>query len=76
MLAAYNRLSEGPGIEPHPHLVIVGDGEERGGVGEGGRGYRFQRNTILRVSKSVGAAEVLRYRQRVRFYRLVMSRGV
>jgi glycosyltransferase involved in cell wall biosynthesis len=29
MLAAYNRLSEGPGIEPHPHLVIVGDGEER-----------------------------------------------
>jgi glycosyltransferase involved in cell wall biosynthesis len=29
LLAAYQKLSEGPGIEPHPHLVIVGDGEER-----------------------------------------------
>jgi glycosyltransferase involved in cell wall biosynthesis len=29
LLEAYTRLSPGPGIEPHPHLVIVGDGEER-----------------------------------------------
>jgi glycosyltransferase involved in cell wall biosynthesis len=29
LLAAYRNLSAGPGIEPHPHLVIVGDGEER-----------------------------------------------
>jgi glycosyltransferase involved in cell wall biosynthesis len=29
LLAAYRNLSAGPGIEPHPQLVIVGDGEER-----------------------------------------------
>jgi glycosyltransferase involved in cell wall biosynthesis len=29
LLDAYQRLSTGPGIEPHPYLVIVGDGEER-----------------------------------------------
>jgi glycosyltransferase involved in cell wall biosynthesis len=29
LLEAYTRLSPAPGIEPHPHLVIVGDGEER-----------------------------------------------
>jgi glycosyltransferase involved in cell wall biosynthesis len=29
LLAAYMKLSEGPGIEPNPYLVIVGDGEER-----------------------------------------------
>lgn len=29
LLAAYRNLSLGPGIEPHPYLVIVGDGEER-----------------------------------------------
>ena len=29
LLEAYVRLSPGPGIEPHPYLVIVGDGEER-----------------------------------------------
>jgi glycosyltransferase involved in cell wall biosynthesis len=29
LLAAYKKLSDGPGIEPHPYLVIVGDGEER-----------------------------------------------
>ena len=29
LLEAYKRLSPSPGIEPHPYLVIVGDGEER-----------------------------------------------
>jgi glycosyltransferase involved in cell wall biosynthesis len=29
LIAAYKNLSAGPGVEPHPHLVIVGDGEER-----------------------------------------------
>jgi glycosyltransferase involved in cell wall biosynthesis len=29
LLDAYALLSPGPGIEPHPYLVIVGDGEER-----------------------------------------------
>jgi glycosyltransferase involved in cell wall biosynthesis len=29
LLAAYINLSQGPGEEPHPYLVIVGDGEER-----------------------------------------------
>jgi glycosyltransferase involved in cell wall biosynthesis len=29
LLAAYKNLSPGPGREPHPYLVIVGDGEER-----------------------------------------------
>ena len=29
LLEAYKRLSPSPGMEPHPYLVIVGDGEER-----------------------------------------------
>lgn len=29
LLEAYLRLSPAPGVEPHPYLVIVGDGEER-----------------------------------------------
>jgi glycosyltransferase involved in cell wall biosynthesis len=29
LLNAYRNLSPGPGREPHPYLVIVGDGEER-----------------------------------------------
>jgi glycosyltransferase involved in cell wall biosynthesis len=29
LLAAYRNLSMGPGMEPQPYLVIVGDGEER-----------------------------------------------
>lgn len=29
LLEAYKRLSSGPGQEPHPYLVIVGDGEQR-----------------------------------------------
>jgi glycosyltransferase involved in cell wall biosynthesis len=29
LLEAYKHLSPAPGIEPHPYLVIVGDGEER-----------------------------------------------
>jgi glycosyltransferase involved in cell wall biosynthesis len=29
LLEAYKNLSHGPGREPHPYLVIVGDGEER-----------------------------------------------
>ena len=29
LLEAYKNLSPGPGIEPYPYLVIVGDGEER-----------------------------------------------
>lgn len=29
LLQAYLRLSPGVGVEPHPYLVIVGDGEER-----------------------------------------------
>ncbi|HMF52891.1 MAG TPA: glycosyltransferase family 4 protein [Edaphobacter sp.] len=29
LLEAYKRLSSGPGIEPHPYLVIVGEGEQR-----------------------------------------------
>lgn len=29
LVEAYRNLSPGPGIEPHPYLVIVGDGEER-----------------------------------------------
>jgi len=29
LVAAYARLSPAPGSEPHPYLVIVGDGEER-----------------------------------------------
>lgn len=29
LIEAYKNLSPGPGIEPHPYLLIVGDGEER-----------------------------------------------
>jgi glycosyltransferase involved in cell wall biosynthesis len=29
LLEAYRRLAPAPGIEPHPYLVIVGDGEQR-----------------------------------------------
>lgn len=29
LLDAYFKLSPAPGVEPHPYLVIVGDGEER-----------------------------------------------
>lgn len=29
LIEAYKNLSPAPGIEPHPYLVIVGDGEER-----------------------------------------------
>ncbi|HUZ95548.1 MAG TPA: glycosyltransferase family 4 protein, partial [Edaphobacter sp.] len=29
LLEAYKKLSPAPGIEPHPYLIIVGDGEER-----------------------------------------------
>lgn len=29
LLEAYKKLSPSPGVEPHPYLVIVGDGEER-----------------------------------------------
>jgi glycosyltransferase involved in cell wall biosynthesis len=29
LLEAYTRLSSSPGVEPHPYLVFVGDGEER-----------------------------------------------
>lgn len=29
LLEAYRRLSPAPGVEPHPYLVIVGDGEQR-----------------------------------------------
>jgi glycosyltransferase involved in cell wall biosynthesis len=29
LLEAYKNLSPAPGIEPHPYLLIVGDGEER-----------------------------------------------
>ena len=29
LIAAYRNLSPAPGVEPHPYLVIVGDGEER-----------------------------------------------
>ena len=29
LLEAYKNLSPAPGVEPHPYLVIVGDGEER-----------------------------------------------
>jgi glycosyltransferase involved in cell wall biosynthesis len=29
LVEAYARLSPGPGVEPHPYLIIVGDGEER-----------------------------------------------
>jgi len=29
LLEAYQRLAPAPGVEPHPYLVIVGDGEQR-----------------------------------------------
>jgi glycosyltransferase involved in cell wall biosynthesis len=29
LLEAYKRLSPAPGVEPHPYLLIVGDGDER-----------------------------------------------
>ena len=29
LIEAYARLSPAPGVEPHPYLLIVGDGEER-----------------------------------------------
>ena len=32
LVEAYKRLSPSPGVEPHPYLVIVGDGEERAAV--------------------------------------------
>ena len=46
LLAAYKNLSEGPGGEPLPYLVIVGDGEERAALGRqaaesGLEGVRF-----------------------------------
>ncbi len=46
LLEAYTRLSLGAGIEPHPYLVIVGDGEERAALeaqakASGSNGIRF-----------------------------------
>jgi len=44
LVEAYKRLSPGPGIEPDPYLVIVGDGEERPTLerqAAGFRGVRF-----------------------------------
>jgi glycosyltransferase involved in cell wall biosynthesis len=46
LLEAYKNLSPAPGVEPHPYLVIVGDGEERAALerraGESGfSGIRF-----------------------------------
>jgi glycosyltransferase involved in cell wall biosynthesis len=32
LIEAYARLSPAPGVEPHPYLVIVGNGEERGAL--------------------------------------------
>jgi len=29
LLEAYRRLSPSPGVDPHPYLIIVGDGEQR-----------------------------------------------
>jgi glycosyltransferase involved in cell wall biosynthesis len=29
LISAYSNLSPAPGVDPHPYLVIVGDGEER-----------------------------------------------
>jgi len=34
LLEAYQRLSPAPGVQPHPYLVIVGDGEERAALEE------------------------------------------
>ena len=46
LLAAYKNLTQGPGVEPLPYLVIVGDGEERAALGRqatesGLEGVRF-----------------------------------
>lgn len=46
LVEAYRRLSPGPGIEPHPYLLIVGDGEERAALerqaeATGFKGIRF-----------------------------------
>ena len=46
--------------EPDPYLVIVGDGEERAALEAQGCGQRLQRDSILRLSQSVGAAAILR----------------
>jgi glycosyltransferase involved in cell wall biosynthesis len=46
LVEAYRNLSPSPGVEPHPYLVIVGDGEERAALEEqvaesGLEGVRF-----------------------------------
>lgn len=46
LLDAYLNLSSGAGIEPHPYLVIIGDGEERAALEKraaqsGFSGFRF-----------------------------------
>jgi glycosyltransferase involved in cell wall biosynthesis len=46
LLQAYKNLAPAPGVEPHPYLVIVGDGEERAALERqaaesGFRGIRF-----------------------------------
>ncbi|WP_260705404.1 glycosyltransferase family 4 protein [Edaphobacter flagellatus] len=41
LLDAYKRLSPAPGVEPHPYLVIVGDGEERASLEQAARATGF-----------------------------------
>ncbi len=60
LLEAYLNLSPGDGIEPHPYLVIVGDGEERAALEKRAKESGFKRSSLLRVSESIGVAAVLR----------------
>jgi glycosyltransferase involved in cell wall biosynthesis len=41
LISAYARLSPGPGLEPHPYLLIVGDGEERAALEQQARATGF-----------------------------------
>jgi glycosyltransferase involved in cell wall biosynthesis len=41
LISAYARLSPGPGLEPHPYLLIVGDGEERAALEQHARATGF-----------------------------------
>lgn len=58
LLEAYKHLSAAPGVEPHPYLVIVGDGEERRSLEEAARQTGFN---SIRICGFKNQSELPRY---------------